>query len=55
MKACPVCLVECPDEMQCCPIDGIPLLRLIVLSEDGRQDPSEREGQSQRDSGETPV
>ena len=54
MKACPVCLVECPNEMQCCPIDGIPLLNLVVLSDDGCQDPPERDGPGLRETGEVP-
>lgn len=29
MKACPVCLVECSDDFEYCPIDGIALLPLV--------------------------
>jgi len=34
MKACPVCLVECSDDLVYCPIDGIALLPLVDWSED---------------------
>lgn len=36
MKACPVCLVECTDDFDFCPIDGIALLPLVDWSDDGQ-------------------
>lgn len=31
MKACPVCLVECTDDYEYCPMDGIALLPFVLV------------------------
>jgi hypothetical protein len=42
MKACPVCLVECSDDLVYCPIDGIALLPLVDWSDDDDAAPPAR-------------